>query len=82
MADREIKCGEAGCEQVRIFTEGEQKFFKEKGFNDPKFCHDHSKARRAARDIRENSPFKPAFDAMREDPHTRHGRRADKEDYN
>lgn len=34
--DKKIKCKDCGTEFV--FTEGEQNFYKEKGFNDPVRC--------------------------------------------
>lgn len=46
MADRTIECKDCGKEF--IFTEGEQEFYKEKGFeNDPVRCPDCRRARKA-----------------------------------
>lgn len=45
MADRKVVCQE--CKKDFIFTEGEQEFYKEKGFeNDPKRCPDCRKNRK------------------------------------
>lgn len=45
MADKTIVCKDCGKEFV--FTEGEQEFYKEKGFeNDPVRCPDCRKARK------------------------------------
>lgn len=52
--DKEIKCTEVGCEEVRIFTTGEQEFFKTKGFKEPKYCKTHSNARKQSRENRDN----------------------------
>ena len=46
MADKTLTCRDCGSEFV--FTEGEQEFYKEKGFeNDPVRCADCRKARKA-----------------------------------
>jgi len=46
MADKTIECKDCGKEFV--FTEGEQEFYKEKGFeNDPVRCPDCRRARKA-----------------------------------
>jgi len=46
MADRTLECKDCGKEFV--FTEGEQEFYKEKGFeNDPVRCPDCRRARKA-----------------------------------
>lgn len=46
MEDRTLVCQDCGKEF--IFTEGEQAFYKEKGFeNEPKRCPDCRKARKA-----------------------------------
>ncbi|EQB88679.1 DNA-directed RNA polymerase subunit RPC12/RpoP [Clostridium punense] len=48
MADRNITCKDCGKEFV--FTEGEQAFYKEKGFeNDPVRCPECRKSRKASR---------------------------------
>lgn len=48
MADKTIKCKDCGNDF--IFTEAEQAFYKEKGFdNDPVRCPDCRKARKAQR---------------------------------
>ena len=48
MADRTLKCKDCGADF--IFTEGEQAFYKEKGFeNDPVRCPECRKARKNAR---------------------------------
>lgn len=65
MEDKYIQCAEAGCDAVRKFTAGEQEFFKEKGYKDPKYCKAHSNARKAAKENQNNSPFKPALDEIR-----------------
>ena len=51
MADRTLTCKDCGSEF--IFTEGEQAFYVEKGFeNDPVRCADCRKARKADRNRR------------------------------
>jgi len=51
MADRTLTCKDCGSEF--IFTEGEQAFYAEKGFeNDPVRCADCRKARKADRNRR------------------------------
>ena len=48
MADKTLVCKDCGADFV--FTEGEQKFYAEKGFdNEPQRCPDCRKARKAAR---------------------------------
>jgi DNA-directed RNA polymerase subunit RPC12/RpoP len=48
MADKTLTCKDCGAEFV--FTEGEQEFYKEKGFeNEPQRCPDCRKARKAQR---------------------------------
>jgi DNA-directed RNA polymerase subunit RPC12/RpoP len=48
MADKSIVCKDCGKEF--LFTEGEQEFYKEKGFeNDPVRCPECRKARKAQR---------------------------------
>lgn len=48
MADRTLTCKDCGAEF--IFTEGEQTFYKEKGFeNEPQRCPDCRRARKAQR---------------------------------
>ncbi|CDA30380.1 zinc finger domain protein [Clostridium sp. CAG:492] len=48
MADKTLVCKDCGADFV--FTEGEQQFYAEKGFdNEPQRCPDCRKARKAAR---------------------------------
>jgi len=48
MSDKKLKCKDCGSEF--IFTEGEQNFYKEKGFdNEPVRCPDCRKARKTQR---------------------------------
>ena len=48
MADKTLVCKDCGADFV--FTEGEQQFYAEKGFdNEPQRCQDCRKARKAAR---------------------------------
>ncbi|MCX8130561.1 MAG: zinc-ribbon domain-containing protein [Clostridia bacterium] len=48
MADKTLVCKDCGAEF--IFTEGEQAFYKEKGFeNEPQRCNDCRKARKQQR---------------------------------
>ena len=48
MADKTLVC--SNCGKEFIFTEGEQEFYKEKGFeNEPKRCPDCRKARKVQR---------------------------------
>ncbi len=44
MPDQSLQC--ADCSQAFTFDEGEQKFFKSKGFTPPKRCLDCRKANR------------------------------------
>ena len=51
MADKTLVCKDCGAESV--FTEGEQAFYKEKGFeNEPQRCPDCRKAKKQARNNR------------------------------
>ena len=51
MADKTLVCKDCGAEFV--FTEGEQAFYKEKGFeNEPQRCPDFRKAKKQARNNR------------------------------
>jgi len=53
MADKTIICKDCGTEF--IFTEGEQAFYKEKGFeNEPQRCPECRRARKAQRNNRNN----------------------------
>ena len=46
MADKKVICKD--CEKEFLFTEGEQAFYKEKGFeNEPQRCPECRKARKA-----------------------------------
>lgn len=47
MSDKIIICKECGKEFT--FTAGEQEFYAEKGFQDPKYCPECRAARKAAR---------------------------------
>lgn len=75
MPDKTITCAEAGCGETFVHTEKSQEFFKERGFSEPRYCKTHSAARKALRETRKNSPFKPAYDQIKNNkqPHTRHG---------
>ena len=54
MADRTLKCKD--CEAEFVFTEGEQAFYKEKGFeNEPTRCPNCRKARKQQRNNDRNS---------------------------
>jgi hypothetical protein len=54
MADKTLVCKD--CNSEFVFTEGEQAFYKEKGFeNEPQRCPDCRRARKQAR--RNNSGF-------------------------
>lgn len=58
MADIKLKCKDCGAEFV--FTEGEQAFYKEKGFeNQPTRCADCRRANKAAKNNRGSRPFGP-----------------------
>lgn len=51
MADKMLVCKDCGSDFV--FTEGEQEFYKEKGFeNEPQRCLDCRRAKKAARNRR------------------------------
>lgn len=47
MADRTLVCKD--CEKEFIFTEGEQEFYTERGFEEPKRCPECRKARKQQR---------------------------------
>ena len=47
MSDATIKCKDCGNDF--IFTEGEQKFYSEKGFNNPSRCAECRKARKQSK---------------------------------
>lgn len=51
MGDRNIECSKCG--EEFIFTEGEQEFYKEKGFSDPKKCKPCRDAARKEREERD-----------------------------
>ena len=54
MADKTLVCKD--CNAEFVFTEGEQEFYKEKGFeNEPQRCPECRKARKASR--RNNNSF-------------------------
>lgn len=54
MADKTLTCKDCGAEFV--FTEGEQAFYQEKGFeNEPQRCPDCRRARKMARNNRNRS---------------------------
>lgn len=56
MPDKQLKCKDCGADFV--FTEGEQEFFREKGFeNDPIRCPACRKARKQARRNRDNGSY-------------------------
>lgn len=51
MADKVLQCKD--CNQEFVFTEGEQAFYKEKGFeNEPQRCPDCRRARKQERNNR------------------------------
>lgn len=52
-SDQEIPCNVAGCEEVRIWTSGEQDFFQKQGYEAPKYCKPHAAERRKQRADRE-----------------------------
>jgi N-acetylglutamate synthase-like GNAT family acetyltransferase len=47
MADKTLVCKD--CEKEFVFTEGEQEFYKERGFDEPKRCSECRKARKQQR---------------------------------
>jgi hypothetical protein len=54
MADKVLKCKD--CDAEFIFSEGEQEFYKEKGFdNEPQRCSDCRRARKQQRMQRNNN---------------------------
>ncbi|WDU84185.1 zinc-ribbon domain-containing protein [Caloramator sp. Dgby_cultured_2] len=60
MADKSIICKDCGKEF--IFTEGEQKFYKEKGFeNDPVRCPRCRKAKNKSEDLQQDKGVIPFF---------------------
>ncbi|MCM8711454.1 zinc-ribbon domain-containing protein [Clostridium sp. SYSU_GA19001] len=57
MADKNLVCKD--CEKDFVFTEGEQAFYKEKGFeNEPQRCPECRKARKAQRNNNNNRGFR------------------------
>lgn len=50
-----IPCTIHGCEEIREFTPGEQKFYKAKGFQQPKYCKKHSDERRKRHEDRDRA---------------------------
>ena len=53
MADKTLSCKD--CNSEFVFTEGEQAFYKEKGFeNEPQRCPECRKARKQSRNNRNN----------------------------
>lgn len=60
MADKKMTCKDCGKEF--IFTEGEQAFYREKGFeNEPTRCLDCRRANKAKKDQRQNGGFRRKF---------------------
>lgn len=58
MADKTLVCKD--CNNEFVFTEGEQEFYKEKGFeNEPQRCPECRRARKQQR--RSNSSFNGGF---------------------
>jgi NAD-dependent SIR2 family protein deacetylase len=56
MADKQLSCIDCGKEFT--FTEKDQEFYKEKGFEQPKRCWTCRKKKRAANQFRSNKPEK------------------------
>ncbi len=57
MADKTLVCKD--CQNEFVFTEGEQAFYKEKGFeNEPQRCPDFRRARKAERRQNDNRGFR------------------------
>lgn len=57
MADKKLICKD--CEKEFIFSEGEQAFYKEKGFdNEPVRCPDCRKKRKARRQQQNNRNYR------------------------
>jgi hypothetical protein len=57
MADKTLVCKD--CQKEFVFTEGEQAFYKEKGFeNEPQRCPDCRRARKAERRQNDNRGFR------------------------
>lgn len=57
MADKTLVCKD--CQNEFVFTEGEQAFYKEKGFeNEPQRCPDCRRARKAERRQNDNRGFR------------------------
>ncbi|MBP1920956.1 zinc-ribbon domain-containing protein [Youngiibacter multivorans] len=52
MSDKHITCKD--CQDIFTFTVGEQEYYQEKDFNDPVRCPRCRKAKKAARDRRDN----------------------------
>ncbi|MDF2674781.1 MAG: cytochrome [Clostridiales bacterium] len=57
MGDKTLVCKD--CQKEFVFTEGEQAFYKEKGFeNEPQRCPDCRRARKAERRQNDNRGFR------------------------
>lgn len=57
MADKTLVCKD--CQKEFVFTEGEQAFYKEKGFeNEPQRCPDCRRARKTERRQNDNRGFR------------------------
>jgi hypothetical protein len=57
MADKTLICKD--CQKEFVFTEGEQAFYKEKGFeNEPQRCPDCRRARKTERRQNDNRGFR------------------------
>ena len=61
MSDKKLVCKE--CQKEFLFTEGEQEFYKEKGFlNEPQRCQECRRARKQAkRNFRANNTTRIVF---------------------
>ena len=54
--DKEIVC--VGCRETFVFTEGEQEFFRDKGYTEPKRCQP---CRRAKKQRYANEDAQPVY---------------------
>lgn len=49
MEDKTLKCQNEKCGKDFVWTAGEQEFFAERGFHEPKYCPECRAARKAER---------------------------------
>jgi N-acetylglutamate synthase-like GNAT family acetyltransferase len=57
MSDQTLQCKERDCGQEFVFTEGEQKFFADKGFTPPSRCKMCRQKRKAEKEAKESQDY-------------------------